>query len=289
MKLVDFLTLLFVSILWGGSFLFLRLLVLEGLAPLEIVSIRMMLAALFITPFFIVKYKKYSFYDHGFAFVLVGILNTALPFTLFAFASVELGAGSLSILQATVPILTALLLFSLYKGEFSVFKLIGVVIGFVGLFVLVGPSGGFDPFSSILCIIASLSYAIAGIYLAKTPKHISNSFIGMGSIIVGAIIMLPFLLNSSNTLQNLTRDSWTYLAILGVINTSLAYVIFIKLIKKIGPINASFVTYLVPVSSISLGILVLDEVFTIPMFAGSMLIFMGVFFANSEKKPKKLL
>ena len=111
----------------------------------------------------------------------------------------------------------------------------------------------------------------------------------MGSIIVGAIIMLPFLLNSSNTLQNLTRDSWTYLAILGVINTSLAYVIFIKLIKKIGPINASFVTYLVPVSSISLGILVLDEVFTIPMFAGSMLIFMGVFFANSEKKPKKLL
>ena len=289
MKLVDFLTLLFVSILWGGSFLFLRLLVLEGLAPLEIVSIRMMLAALFITPFFIVKFKKYSFYDHGFAFVLVGILNTALPFTLFAFASVELGAGSLSILQATVPILTALLLFSLYKGEFSVFKLIGVVIGFVGLFVLVGPSGGFDPFSSILCIIASLSYAIAGIYLAKTPGHISNSFIGMGSIIVGAIIMLPFLLNSSNTLQNLTRDSWTYLAILGVINTSLAYVIFIKLIKKIGPINASFVTYLVPVSSISLGILVLDEVFTIPMFAGSMLIFMGVFFANSEKKPKKLL
>ena len=289
MKLVDFLTLLFVSILWGGSFLFLRLLVLEGLAPLEIVSIRMMLAALFITPFFIVKFKKYSFYDHGFAFVLVGILNTALPFTLFAFASVELGAGSLSILQATVPILTALLLFSIYKGEFSVFKLIGVVIGFVGLFVLVGPSGGFDPFSSILCIIASLSYAIAGIYLAKTPGHISNSFIGMGSIIVGAIIMLPFLLNSSNTLQNLTRDSWTYLAILGVINTSLAYVIFIKLIKKIGPINASFVTYLVPVSSISLGILVLDEVFTIPMFAGSMLIFMGVFFANSEKKPKKLL
>jgi drug/metabolite transporter (DMT)-like permease len=249
----------------------------------------MMLAALFITPFFIVKFKKYSFYDHGFAFVLVGILNTALPFTLFAFASVELGAGSLSILQATVPILTALLLFSIYKGEFSVFKLIGVVIGFVGLFVLVGPSGGFDPFSSILCIIASLSYAIAGIYLAKTPGHISNSFIGMGSIIVGAIIMLPFLLNSSNTLQNLTRDSWTYLAILGVINTSLAYVIFIKLIKKIGPINASFVTYLVPVSSISLGILVLDEVFTIPMFAGSMLIFMGVFFANSEKKPKKLL
>jgi drug/metabolite transporter (DMT)-like permease len=289
MKLVDFLTLLFVSILWGGSFLFLRLLVLEGLAPLEIVSIRMMLAALFITPFFIVKFKKYSFYDHGFAFVLVGILNTALPFTLFAFASVELGAGSLSILQATVPILTALLLFSIYKGEFSVFKLIGVVIGFVGLFVLVGPSGGFDPFSSILCIIASLSYAIAGIYLAKTPGHISNSFIGMGSIIVGAIIMLPFLLNSSNTLQNLTRDSWTYLAILGVINTSLAYVIFIKLIKKIGPINASFVTYLVPVSSISLGILVLDEAFTIPMFAGSMLIFMGVFFANSEKKPKKLL
>ena len=287
MKLVDFLTLLFVSILWGGSFLFLRLLVLEGLAPMEIVSIRMMLAALFITPFFIAKFKKYSFYDHGFAFVLVGILNTALPFTLFAFASVELGAGALSILQATVPILTALLLFSLYKGEFSIFKLIGVVIGFVGLFVLVGPSGGFDPFSSILCIIASLSYALSGIYLAKTPERISNSFIGMGSIIVGAIIMLPFLLNSFNTLQNLTRDSWAYLAILGVINTSLAYVIFIKLIKKIGPINASFVTYLVPVSSISLGILVLDEVFTIPMFAGSVLIFMGVFFANSEKKPKK--
>ena len=283
MKLKDFLTLLLVSLFWGGSFLFLRLLIIEGMEPLQIVSMRMLLAAVFIAPFFFMKMKKYSFYDHGFSFLLIGLLNTALPFTLFAFASVNLGAGALSILQATVPILTALILFSLYKGEYSHFKLLGVLIGFSGLFLLVGPSGELDLFSSILCVIASLSYAIAGIYLSKTPDFMSNSFIGMGSIIVGAILLLPFIFNYYDGYVSLSPKAWLYLALLGVINTSLAYVIFIKLIKRIGPINASFVTYLVPVSSISLGIVVLDEIFTLDMLAGSLLIFLGVFFANRAK------
>ena len=283
MNTKDFLTLLLVSLFWGGSFLFLRLLVLEGLEPLQIVSLRMMFAAIFIAPFFIMKFKKYSFFDHGFPFLLIGLLNTALPFTLFAYASVNLGAGSLSVLQATVPILTALILFSLYKDEFSIMKLIGVLIGFSGLFLLAGPSGELDLFSSILCVIASLSYAISGVYLANTPEKINNSFIGMGSIIVGAILLSPFLINYHSANLNISSTAWLYIALLGVINTSLAYVIFIKLIKRIGSLNASFVTYLVPVSSISLGILILDEVFTIDMIVGSALIFLGVFFSNKEK------
>ena len=283
MNTKDFLTLLLVSLFWGGSFLFLRLLVLEGLEPLQIVSLRMAFAAIFIAPFFILKFKKYSFFDHGFSFLLIGLLNTALPFTLFAFASVSLGAGSLSVLQATVPILTALILFSLYRDEFSVLKLLGVLIGFSGLFLLAGPSGELDLFSSILCVIASLSYAISGVYLANTPSNINNSFVGMGSIIVGAILLSPFLINYHSANLNISSTAWLYIALLGVINTSLAYVIFIKLIKRIGSLNASFVTYLVPVSSITLGILILDEVFTIDMVIGSALIFLGVFFSNKEK------
>lgn len=283
MNTKDFLTLLLVSLFWGGSFLFLRLLVLEGLEPLQIVSLRMMFAAIFIAPFFIMKFKKYSFFDHGFPFLLIGMLNTALPFTLFAYASVNLGAGSLSVLQATVPILTALILFSLYRDEFSIMKLLGVMVGFSGLFLLAGPSGELDLFSSILCVIASLSYAISGVYLANTPEKINNSFIGMGSIIVGAILLSPFLINYHSANLNISSTAWLYIALLGVINTSLAYVIFIKLIKRIGSLNASFVTYLVPVSSITLGILILDEVFTIDMIIGSVLIFLGVFFSNKEK------
>ena len=279
----DFIVLLLVSILWGGSFLFVRLLVLDGLEPLQIVSIRMQLAAIFILPFFLNKLKKYSFHDHGFSFVLIGILNTALPFTLFSYASLKLGAGSLSILQATVPILTALLLFSLYRNEFSFRKLIGVLLGFAGLFVLVGPSSTLDTFSGILCVVASMSYAVAGIYLAKTPEKLSNSFIGMGSILVGAIIMLPFLFNYTSSLSIISSTSWLYLALLGIINTSLAYVIFIKLIKRIGPINASYVTYFVPLSSISLGIIFLDEVITTTLVIGALMILLGVFFSNKQE------
>lgn len=280
----DFIVLLLVSILWGGSFLFVRLLVLDGLEPLQIVSIRMLLAAIFILPFFLNKLKKYSFHDHGFSFVLIGMLNTALPFTLFSYASLKLGAGSLSILQATVPILTALLLFSLYRNEFSFRKLTGVVLGFAGLFVLVGPSSSLDTFSGILCVVASMSYAVAGIYLAKTPEKLSNSFIGMGSILVGAVIMLPFLLNYTSSLSTISSTSWWYLALLGIINTSLAYVIFIKLIKRIGPINASYVTYFVPLSSISLGIIFLDEVITTTLVIGALMILSGVFLSNKQQK-----
>ena len=278
----DFLTLLLVSLFWGGSFLFLRLLVIEGLEPLQIVSLRMLFAAIFIAPFFILKLKKHSFFDHGFPILLIGLLNTALPFTLFAYASVNLGAGSLSVLQATVPILTALLLFSLYRDEFSYMKLLGVLIGFSGLFLLAGPSGELDLFSSILCVFASMSYAISGVYLANTPSSINNSFIGMGSLIVGAVLLSPFLFIYGEANLSISSTSWLYIAILGIINTSLAYVIFIKLIKRIGSLNASFVTYLVPVSSISLGILILDEIFTLDMVIGSALIFLGVFFSNKQ-------
>ena len=279
----DFLTLLLVSLFWGGSFLFLRLLVIEGLEPLQIVSLRMLFAAIFIAPFFLIKLKKFSFHDHRFSILLIGLLNTALPFSLFAYASVNLGAGSLSVIQATVPILTALLLFTLYRDEFSYMKLLGVLIGFSGLFLLAGPSGELDLISSILCVIASMSYAISGVYLANTPSSINNSFIGMGSLIVGAVILSPFLFYYGKANLAISTSSWLYIAILGVINTSLAYVIFIKLIKRIGSLNASFVTYLVPVSSISLGILILDEVFTMDMIIGSSLIFLGVFFSNKQK------
>ena len=278
----DFLTLLLVSLFWGGSFLFLRLLVIEGLEPLQIVSLRMLFAAIFIAPFFILKLKKHSFFDHGFPILLIGLLNTALPFTLFAYASVNLGAGSLSVLQATVPILTALLLFSLYRDEFSYMKLLGVLIGVSGLFFLAGQSGELDLFFSILCFFASMSYAISGVYLANTPSSINNSFIGMGSLIVGAVLLSPFLFVYGEANLSISSTSWLYIAILGIINTSLAYVIFIKLIKRIGSLNASFVTYLVPVSSISLGILILDEVFTLDMVIGSALIFLGVFFSNKQ-------
>ena len=283
MSIKNFLILLMVSVLWGGSFLFLRLLIMDGLEPLQIVSIRMFLAAIFIVPFFLKKLKKHSFYYHGFPFLLIGILNTALPFTLFSFASVQLGAGTLSILQATVPIFTALILFSLYKGEYSFMKLVGVLIGFIGLFILVGPNSSLDTFSGVLCVIASLSYAVAGIYLAKTPDKMNNSLIGMGSIIVGAIIMFPFIFTGTNSIMSISSQSWIYLFLLGVVNTSLAYVVFIKLIKRIGPINASFVTYLVPLSSISLGIIFLGESLTFVMTLGGLLIFLGVFFANNQK------
>ena len=283
----DFLILLIVSFLWGGSFLFIRLLVLEGMEPLEIVSMRMLLASIFIMPFLLNRSKKHSFKDHSLSFLLIGILNTALPFTLFAYASLQLGAGSLSVLQATVPILTALILFSLFKNEFSISKLIGVLIGFVGLYVLVGPGSNFDLFSSILCVVASLSYSVAGVYLARTPNKLNNTYIGMGSIIIGAIILSPFLFYYFPNYAKLSIESWLYLIALGVVNTALAYVLFIKLIKRIGPINASFVTYLVPISSISLGIIFLDEEFLINTFIGSLLIFVGVFFANRTQKDKK--
>ena len=283
----DFLILLIVSFLWGGSFLFIRLLVLEGMEPLEIVSMRMLLASIFILPFLLNRSKKHSFKDHSLSFLLIGILNTALPFTLFAYASLQLGAGSLSVLQATVPILTALILFSLFKNEFSISKLIGVLIGFVGLYVLVGHGSNFDLFSSILCVVASLSYAVAGVYLARTPNKLNNTYIGMGSIIIGAIILSPFLFYYFPNYAKLSIESWLYLIALGVVNTALAYVLFIKLIKRIGPINASFVTYLVPISSISLGIIFLDEEFLINTFMGSLLIFVGVLFANRTQKDKK--
>ena len=248
---------------------------------------RMLLASIFILPFLLNRSKKHSFKDHSLSFLLIGILNTALPFTLFAYASLQLGAGSLSVLQATVPILTALILFSLFKNEFSISKLIGVLIGFVGLYVLVGPGSNFDLFSSILCVVASLSYAVAGVYLARTPNKLNNTYIGMGSIIIGAIILSPFLFYYFPNYAKLSAESWLYLIALGVVNTALAYVLFIKLIKRIGPINASFVTYLVPISSISLGIIFLDEEFLINTFIGSLLIFVGVFFANRTQKDKK--
>ena len=105
----------------------------------------------------------------------------------------------------------------------------------------------------------------------------------MSQNLIIRLLLSPFLINYHSANLNISSTAWLYIALLGVINTSLAYVIFIKLIKRIGSLNASFVTYLVPVSSITLGILILDEIFTIDMVIGSALIFLGVFFSNKEK------
>ena len=121
------------------------------------------------------------------------------------------------------------------------FQLLGVLIGFVGLYVLVGPGSNFDLLSSILCVVASLSYAVAGVYLARTPNKLNNTYIGMGSIIIGAIILSPFLFYYFPNYAKLSAESWLYLIALGVVNTALAYVLFIKLIKRIGPINLSLI------------------------------------------------
>lgn len=275
--------LLGLSVLWGGSFFFIGVAVRE-LPPLTIVAVRVATAAIILVPVIHLLGRRLP-RDLALwrAFFVIGLLNNMIPFTLFVWAQGQIPSGLASILNATTPISTALVAHVFTQDEkLTVNRMIGVLLGFAGVIAMLGPdliSGlGHNVPAQAACLLATLSYALAGVYGRRFRQlQVEPLVVAGGQLIASSLVLVPLALLVDRSLS-LPLPSWqTCAALLGLaaLSTAFAYVIFFRVMATAGS-NVNLVTLLVPVSAILLGVLVLGEVLEPRHFVGIAVIALGL-------------
>jgi len=275
--------LVLLAALWGGSFLFMRIAA-PVLGPVWLIGLRVLLAGLVLLPLLVQRGQFSSLRRHWRLLLLVGCLNAAAPFTLLAYSALQLTAGMTSILNATVPIFAALIGYAVYAEAFDMRRAIGVLLGFGGVVVLVGlPQDGTPlPLLSVAAgLLAAVSYVFAANLARRRLTHVPAMVFVTGSQLGAALVLLPLL----PVFPPPQVPGWGVVAAvvaLAVLSTALAFLIYFRLIREVGPQRTLTVTYLIPVFAIAWGAIWLDEALTLNMLAGGLLILLGVGLANRK-------
>jgi len=275
----DLVDLLLLSALWGGSFLFLRMSA-PVFGPVFLIEMRVLTAFIFLFPFFLSLGKLPEALRHWKIICLVSMVNMGLPFCLLAFAALSVGAGFASILNATVPFFTAIVAFLFFHQRMTVAAVVGLFIGFSGVLLLVtDPANTSPPLHNLLAIAAGLgaacSYAIGANVTAKHLRGISSLVITVGSLFFVSLYLSPLALLQKPAVMP-TGWIWLSVVALGVLCTGVAYILFYRLIDRIGSYRAVTVTFLVPLFSILWGHLFLGEAVTVFVLIGCILVLFGV-------------
>jgi drug/metabolite transporter (DMT)-like permease len=277
-SLVDFIAL---AAIWGSSFLFMRLGVVE-FGPLPTAAVRVSIAAAFLLPLMLWKGHGPVFRQHWRAVCLVGLLNSAIPFILFAFAVLSITTGLSSILNATVPLFGALVAWLWLKDRPDGLRILGLVVGFAGVAMLAWDGASFKPDASgiapawavLACLLATVCYALAASAAKRFLSGLPPLVTATGSQ-VGASVGLALPALWLWPPQAPGSLAWLALSVLGLLCTGVAYVLYFRLIEQTGPARALAVTFLVPVFAILYGLLFLGEQVTSWMLVCGVVIVCG--------------
>jgi drug/metabolite transporter (DMT)-like permease len=283
MGLREWALLLLLSVLWGASFFFFKVLVAE-LPTMTIVLARLSLAAILLN--IVVKVRREAMPRDARRwgqFFVMGFLNNALPFVLLVWAETKISSGLASILNATTPVFSVLIAhFYTSNEKLNWNKGFGVLFGLIGVFVLIGPSilvsaGGDELIPELSCLFTALVYAIAGIY-GRRFKDLPSLTVATGQVTASTLMLLPvtLIIDHPWSLPNPSVHAWQAIVGLAVFSTALAYIIYFRILATAGATNVLLVTLLVPVSAILLGVLFLNELFTAQTLAGMCLIALGL-------------
>ena len=269
------------SILWGGSFFFVGVAVKE-MPPLTIVLCRVALASIILLAVVHLKGNKMpSSKGLWGGYIIMGALNNLIPFSLIVWGQTHIESGLASILNGTTPIFSVVLAHFLTRDErLTTNRMTGVLIGWIGVAVLIGFESlrgfGIEVIGQIAVLGAAFSYACAAIY-GRRFKGLSPLVVATGMLCGSTIMMTPLALFVEQP-WNLSPSMMTIAAIFGLaaISTSLAYIIYFRVLATSGPTNLVLVTFLIPLSAILLGVIVLGEQLGWNTFVGMGLIFIGL-------------
>lgn len=276
----DWIRLVILSILWGGSFFFVEV-ALEGLPVLSLVWARVALAAGLLA---VVLIATRTAFPQGkrvwTALLVMGLLNNAVPFTLFVAAQGQISGGLAAILNATTPLWGVVLAHLLTEEKVSRSKKIGLAAGFLGVVVMMGGKSGGTFWASFACLSAAFSYGLAGIWGRRfKAMGLSPLTTAFGQVCCSSLILLPIWLWVDQPWAVQALPSARVVgAVLGLaaLSTALAYLLYFRLLASAGPTNLLLVTFLVPVSAAALGMAFLKEQLTPNQLAGFVLIAMGL-------------
>jgi drug/metabolite transporter (DMT)-like permease len=277
----DWLRLVVLSVLWGGSFFFVSVAV-PYLPAFTIVLARVGLGALVLALMLMVLRVPFpKGREVWIALAVMGLLNNVVPFSLFVVAQGQITSGLASILNATTPLWSVVVAhFATRDERMTSAKALGVVIGFSGVAMMMGAGlGDGTVWAQAACLAAAISYAFSTVWGRRfRTMGISPLSTAFGQVTMSSLMLLPLVIFVDQP-WTLPMPSGTVLAALlglAVLSTSLAYGLYFGLISSAGAVNASLVTFLIPVSAIGLGVLVLGEVLLPRHIAGMALIAVGL-------------
>ena len=282
MGLADWLLLVALSLVWGGSFFFAKVAVAE-VPPLTIVLARVGLAAAALWVVLPMLGQAMPRSPRRWApFFGMGLLNNLIPFSLIFWGQTQIGSGLASILNATTPLFTVLVAHGLTTDEkLTPKRLAGVLLGLAGVAVMIGPQvlGGLGNavLAQLAGLGAALSYGFASVF-GRRFKGQPPIVTATGQVTATTIMMLPIVCLADRP-WTLPVPGWTTvgsLVGLALLSTALAYIIFFRLLGRVGATNTALVTLLVPPSALLLGSLVLGEALTGRALAGMGLIGLGL-------------
>ena len=285
--------LLLLSALWGASFIFIRVAV-PALGPFVLVELRVGLAAvaLALCAAFLGRLPKLRVRWRQFA--LLGMVNVAIPFSLISAAEINLTASLAAILNSTTVMFTAVVAAVWMGDALTARKVVGVVLGIVGVTVLVGwdpiVMNWFVVLSVGAMLAASLAYALGSVYAKRTFAGSPPLAIAIGQLTAAATLILPL---AAVSVPDERPSTIVVLSILGLAlpSTALAYMLYFRLIENVGPTSTSTVTLLVPLFGLLFGVVLLEEPVGLGTLAGLVLILSSVTLITGlgEARPKPTL
>ena len=266
---------------WGSAFMFIKIATPE-LGPIALVNIRLAVAGLIFIPFLLQqKYLKH-FRNNLNNILVLSVINTALPFSLFAYASLESSSNMLSILNGTTAIMAVVISTIWLKIRLNFFQIMGVFIGLFGIVVLANPDNVYISMkATIFCLSAAFCYALSANYIQKFAYK-TNTVVLIGwSLVIASVLLLPitfFNLPSQFPSNNVIFSIlW-----LGVISTGVAFLGYVRLIEKVGAVKTATVAYFIPVFGVIWGYVFLGEPITLQILIGMILILIGIVFTNKR-------
>jgi drug/metabolite transporter (DMT)-like permease len=276
--LVDFILL---AAIWGASFMFMRT-ASQEMGPLASAGLRVSIAALFLLPILWFKGLGGALRKHWKITFSVGVLNSALPFVCFTYALLSITTGLSAILNATVPLFGALIAWLWLKDRPSGSRMLGLAVGFIGVTMLAWDKASFKPdanglstgWAVLACLLACLCYgtaaSVAKRYMAGLPSLVSAT----GSQIGASMVLIPLTVLYWPA-KAPSQQAWGSVAVLGVVCTGLAYILYFRLIERAGPARALAVTFAIPAFAVFYGVLLLGESVTSWMVICALVIIAG--------------
>jgi drug/metabolite transporter (DMT)-like permease len=274
--------LILLSLLWGGSFFFAEIALLD-LPPFTVVLGRVAIAAITLHVILLAVGRRMPTDPSLWrAFLVMGALNNLIPFSLIVWGQTEITSGLASILNATTPLFAVLAAHVLTSDEkLTPNRLAGVLIGFAGTVVMIGPAAlrglGAEALAQFAILLAALTYSFASLY-GRRFKGLPPMTIACGQVTCSSLLLIPFvlLIDRPFDLAPPGPATWGALVGIGVFSTALAYILYFKILALAGATNLMLVTFLIPISAMLLGVLFLGETVTALQLAGMALIGAGL-------------
>lgn len=273
----DILQIIAMAAVWGGSFLFLRIAT-PDFGPVPLIAIRVAVTALFLLPVLLVRPAwRAQFRRNVGKLSLLGLINAAIPFPLFAYSTLFVTAGFASIINATAPLFAALVAGIWLRDRITIGGFLGLIVGFGGVVLLVGGLPDASP-GALLAIGGSLFAAfLYGVSASFVKRHLAgvNTWVTtIGSFGFAALMLAPLAVVTWPAVAP-SSTSWTAVLLLAVVCTAIPNIYYFRLVLRVGPGKAMSVAFLIPVFGILWGALLLGEKVTPAMLGGGAVVLLG--------------